>query len=64
MFHFCYISEESRGIKAGKNLVYFDPLSLPSEALKLFDHLFQLKRKVQFSVKKESQILTDNSKKF
>jgi len=45
LFHFCYISEESRGIKAGKNLVYFDPLSLPSEALKLFDHLFQLKRK-------------------
>ena len=47
LFGFSYISEESRGIKAGKNLVYFDPLSLPSESLKLFDHLFQLKRKVK-----------------
>jgi len=50
LFHFSYLKEETKMNKTVKFISYIDPRSLPTEALQLFEFLFNLKRKVNFQI--------------
>ena len=53
LLDFAYFGEEKR-----QTINFLDPLSLPNEAIQLFERLFQIKKKVLHEIRRSSLNMT------